>query len=99
MKKEEDGKVIITLLEALKLLPEKDEVHTFLNPAAGMLVGADWPMKDIIMALALSKEIHLTGEAAQAMDHGIAIKQADGVMVFIETRKKEKLGETEEDWK
>lgn len=88
MTEKKNGQIVITLEEALKLLPEKEDIHTFMNPAAGMLLGADWSRDDVVKALALSKEIHLTGEAAQAMDHGLAIFRGDGATVFIETRKK-----------
>jgi len=74
--------VVLTYEEAVALLPEGKEIHTFVNPA-GILVGADWTRKEILKALKKHKVV-VTGSQAQAMKHGMAFW--DGSMhVFVET--------------
>lgn len=77
-----DDAKMISLAYALSLLPDGDTVHTFLNPAWG-LVGASWARRDVIDVLANAKEIHVTGEAAQSMGHGLAVMY-QGRWLYIE---------------
>jgi hypothetical protein len=77
---------IITLEQALKLLPEGKYIHTFRNPAGGMMMGGDWERSDIEKALAKAEEIHISGDVARTMFHGIAIIN-DESWLFIETAK------------
>lgn len=87
----ENGQVVLTLEEAIERLPDKEHIHTFLNPAFG-LVGADWDRDQVIALLTKAskrkdkrKQIQETGDAAQAMGHGLAVFEARGP-VFIEAR-------------
>lgn len=80
---------IITADEAISLLPDNDNIHTFYNLPIG-LVGADWSKEDIIDKLKKVDTIELTGETARRMNHGLAAynknaKQSD--VLFIETDK------------
>lgn len=74
----------ITPEEAISLLPDKEDLHTFRNPETGVLIGA--PMYKI-RAIELLKEypdkIEITGAAGRAMEHGITLEY-DGFL-FIET--------------
>ena len=79
----------ITVDEAIGLLPDNDNIHTFYNLPIG-LVGADWSKKDIIDKLKKVDTIELTGEVARSINHGLAAynknaKQSD--VLFIETDK------------
>ena len=80
---------IITADEAISLLPDNDNIHTFYNLPIG-LVGADWSRKDIIDKLKKVDAIEITGEVARSINHGLAAyyknaKQSD--VLFIETDK------------
>jgi hypothetical protein len=75
---------IITLEQALKLLPEGKYIHTFRGK--GVMFGADWERSDIEKALAKVEEIHISGDVARTMFHGIAIIN-DESWLFIETAK------------
>lgn len=80
---------IITADEAISLLPDNDNIHTFYNLPIGLL-GADWSKEDIIDKLKKVDTIELTGETARRMNHGLAAynknaKQSD--VLFIETDK------------
>lgn len=73
---------IISLNEAIKLLPPGDKIHTFRNPA-GMMIGCDWTREAVIDALDKSGEIQVTGATAQSMKHGLWIDDG-GRGLFIE---------------
>ena len=80
-------KKIITSEEAIELLPEGNEIHTFYN-APMCLVGADWSREDIIKKLESVDVIELTGEVARSMDHGMCAYNhgcLQGEVLFIET--------------
>lgn len=76
----------LTVDEAEKMLPIGDKVHVFMNPGAGMLVGADWSRKDIVDLFNRSKPT-LSGPEAANMKHGIAVMDG-GRWLFVETSEK-----------
>lgn len=88
----------ITADEAIKLLPEGDTIHTFVNMPMG-LIGADWDRQEVIEKLRGSDKIEITGEQARSLGHGLAaynesIKYQSDIL-FIETDE-EKLNEFDE---
>ena len=86
-------KKIITVDEAIKILPEDNYVHTFVNLSMG-LVGADWSKEDIIDKLKSVDTIEISGDCARNMGHGLVVYNSDARwqsdLLFIETDK-EKL--------
>lgn len=86
--------------EAVSLLPNGDNIHTFYNASFG-LMGADWSREEILKKL---KEadivIELTGEQSKSMKHGMCAynKKAkwQSEILFIETDE-EKLTAFEQD--
>lgn len=80
---EKDQKNTLTFAEAKKALPKGKYVHTFLQ-SSFMMIGADWAKKDVLAAMKEAETIHITGDQAQAMGHGIAIMHG-GQMTFIAT--------------
>lgn len=88
-----DTKRYLTYDEAVSLLPDGDEIHTFVN--GPFLIGADWSREDILDKLKKST-IELSGPSASGMGHGIAAYTVDGKsykgLLFIETNA-EKLAE------
>lgn len=58
----------ITADEAIKLLPEGDTIHTFVNIPMG-LIGADWDRQEVIEKLRGSDKIEITGEQARSLGH------------------------------
>lgn len=77
-----EDKKTVTFDQAVKLLPEGDTIHTF-RQADWMLLGADHSRKRLLEAMKAAPEIHVTGEQAQAMKHGLAIHDEHG-WLFIE---------------
>lgn len=83
----DNEKLTCTLDEALGFLPDGEYIHTFMNPYAGNLVGAEWERDDVIDLLRKVNEICITGEEAQSLDHGLAVYDKEGdVNVFIQTK-------------
>lgn len=72
--------------EAVAMLPEGDEVHTFVSAPPAILIGADWD-RERIYALLRDGTPELSGEQATAMGHGIvAFRGGDrSEPVFIAT--------------
>ena len=82
-----DDRELLTYDEAVALLPDGEEIHTFLSTPIGALVGADWERAKILELLRDTDCREVTGPSAQSMGHGLAAYRADGVPVFIETRR------------
>lgn len=80
-------RTFITKEQAISILPESDNIHSFYNAAFG-LCGADWSRENIIDKINSSDNLELTGPAARGMGHGLCAyndgaKQGD--VLFIET--------------
>lgn len=78
-----DEQKFITKEKAIEIIGKKEEVHTFLNPGAGMLLGADWSWGEVLKALDAATEIQIGGEESQRMKHPIVIDYKNRY-VFIE---------------
>ena len=75
--------------EAVSLLPNSEDIHTFKNAPFG-LIGADWSRGDILAELKKpDMVIELTGEQAKAMKHGMCAHNKNAKyqseLLFIET--------------
>jgi len=80
-----DERVFLTAEQAIAMLPEGERVHTFRNPAGGMMLGADWPRDKIEQAIRQTEHRELTGKVATSMGHGLVIDN-DGPL-FIATKR------------
>jgi hypothetical protein len=93
-------KVYLTYDEAVSLLPDGEDIHTFKNASFG-LIGADWSREEILNKLRETDiVIELTGEQARNMRHGMCAYSKDtkyhDEVLFIETDE-EKLSAFEQD--
>ena len=89
-------RVSLTAEQAISVLPEGKNVHTFADANFG-IVGTDWSRENIIKRLECADHIELSGEIARAMNHGIYIYDKDAnaeELIFIETNE-EKLAALE----
>lgn len=81
-------KAYLTTEQALSILPDGDEIHTFVNAAFG-LMGCDWNRTELENKIQNSDYLELTGEMAKGMKHGLCAydktttKQSE--ILFIET--------------
>jgi hypothetical protein len=84
-KEEVDERVPLTVAQAMAVLDVQDgHVHTFLNPGAGMLVGADWTIEKARRCFEVNG-VELAGAGATGMGHGlVAIER--GRAVFFATK-------------
>lgn len=81
-----DERKELTYDEALKLLPEGEEIHTFRS-VPNMLIGADYQREPLLKKI---KECgcELSGKIATATKHGIVLIDDNGPL-FIETKDEE----------
>lgn len=82
-------KKILTYDEAVSLLPNEENIHTFVNEPFG-LIGADWSRDEILKLLENHETvIELTGETARGMGHGMCAYRKGAKyqsnIVFIKT--------------
>lgn len=82
---------LITKAQAKKMVLVKNgRVHTFYNTPI-MLIGGDHSKESVFKDIDKSYQCKLTGEQAQAMQHGLVVvpskkcKQSD--LLFVETKK------------
>lgn len=84
----DDDAYELTVDEALAMLVDGEDIHTFLNPAVGIIVGADWSRKEAEDLIRRSPSRKQSGEQALSMKHGIAVQ--DGRRwVFMQTKEEE----------
>ena len=77
-------KITITKDEAINLLPNSKDIHTF-RQGGFALIGCDIQKKSILKTLNEHEDtIELTGATARNMNHGLVVKDETG-MLFIET--------------
>ena len=83
-------KRFITAEQAINILPDRDEIHTFINNGFS-LFGADWDRKDIIDKINHSEVREIAGETARGMKHGLVLydksAQSQKDLLFVETDK------------
>jgi len=79
-----DEKVLLTADQAIAMLPDKETIHTFVQSAAGLLLGADWTREYTLAAIQASTHIELTGPSAASMGHHFVIEHR-GRAVYVES--------------
>ena len=81
-------KAYVTVEQAIGILPNESEIHTFFNPN-GILIGADWKRDELIDKLRKSDHLELTGGTGKSMNHGLCAydktAKYQGDILFIET--------------
>lgn len=81
-----DERVPLTVEQAMALLDvQEGRVHTFVNPGAGVLVGADWTVEQARQCFE-ANGVELAGEEATAMRHGVAAFESGRRAVFFATK-------------
>jgi len=82
---EMDERVHLTVEQAMGMLDVKGtRVHTLVNPAVNMMVGADWDVEQV-RACFEENGVELAGHTATSMGHGLASKDR-GRWVYFATR-------------
>lgn len=87
-----DNRVWLSAEEAISVLPEGDNIHTFRS-AGTALLGADWMRKELINTISESL-CEVGGEACRAMRHGLVVWTQKANPLFVECDD-EKLGQIE----
>ena len=81
------SKIFLTVQQAVELLPDGEQIHTFLNSTFA-LIGADWDRDDVIDKIQKSDFREVSGRGARSFGHGLAVYNMNNTIldvVFIET--------------
>ena len=85
----DDDRVFLTVEQALAMLPEGEEIHTFSNPGVGVMIGADMSRAEISKRITEATEREISGAQARSLKHGLVIHGGNGssrsTMLFIKT--------------
>ena len=65
------------------MLGDGERIHTFRNPAGGLMLGCDWDRADLLEWIA-KYGAELSGPSASSMKHGLVLIDDNGPL-FIET--------------
>jgi hypothetical protein len=80
----DDDKVLLTTEQAIDALDVQDgQVHVFMNPSAGVLIGADWSLASITKATESALSRQVGGEACLRMKHGLVLEKGAGDYLFV----------------
>lgn len=83
-----DERKFITPQQAESLLMDGENIHTFVNPNANILIGADWSREEIVSLFNKhSDKIEIGGDACRSMGHGIVVWRSSDSPLFIESDK------------
>lgn len=81
------SRIFLTTQQAIELLPEGEQVHTFINSPLA-LVGADWDRDEVIDKIQRSDYREITGSGARGLNHGLAVYNQGATqmdVLFVET--------------
>lgn len=62
-----DEREPVTYEQAVMMIGDSERIHTFRNPAAGMMLGADWDRDQILEAIK-KHGVELSGPMATAQE-------------------------------
>lgn len=79
-----NDRVMLSPDEVNEMLPQKEYIHTFRNPIAGTIIGADYRREALIELVKKVGVAELSGVQASSLGHGIALQDTHG-WLFIET--------------
>lgn len=86
----DEDRVEPTPEQALEMLPDGEQVHTFRN-SSGMMLGADWSRAGIEEEIRNAERRELAGGMATSMGHGLVLfpkgAQYQRDLLFVATRK------------
>lgn len=78
-----EERVTLTPDDALSVLDwQDDEVHCFVNPGVGMLVGADHERASVEKLFRTTNWLELAGDQARQMKHGVVARDRIGFLFF-----------------
>jgi hypothetical protein len=80
-------KELLTYDEAVALLPDGEQIHTFLDGGLA-LIGADWDREAVLSLLRDTDCREVPGPAARSAGHGL-VAWRDGEPVYIATKREQ----------
>lgn len=77
-----DERVFLDKDEALRLLSDHEEIHTFRD-AGACLIGADWEREELVKAISGGCSAEIGGDACRKVGHGLVLF-VDAKPLFVE---------------
>lgn len=86
LRKEKMSKLTITASEAEEIIARNPDggAHTFVNPACGVLIGADHSKEDLDAEIKNAKDLQIGGIGCRSISHQLVI-DVDGHRYFVAT--------------
>jgi len=81
----DNDRCIITNEQALDILADGEQVHTFRG-GNGFMLGGNWDREDLIEAIRESERVEIGGAACQSLGHGLVVWTGD-TPLFVECKK------------
>ena len=75
--------IFLTAQQAIELLPEGEQVHTFINSPLA-LVGADLDRDEVIDKIQRSDYREITGSVSRGFNHGLAVYNQDQTQMDVQ---------------
>lgn len=85
----EDEREPVTYERAVAMIGDGERIHTFRQPMAGMMLGADWDRAEMLRAIE-KHGAELSGPLATGMKHGLLLIDDLGPLFIETTGQKEK---------
>lgn len=82
----DEKEFILTKLQAIDLLGDREYIHTTFNPIMNVLLGADWSRQELIDEINKAPKIQIGGPNCKALGHGLVI-WTDKAPLFVEVDK------------
>jgi hypothetical protein len=82
-------KKTLTSKQAVAMLADGEQVHAYVNPAEGVLLGASWDRESVVEYIKSADSREVAGPYATKMKHGLGVFGQRG-LVFFETKSKKK---------
>ena len=83
-----DNRIFLTPEQAIELLPEDDDIHTYISDGR-VLIGLYWIRGNLIKKIREADYREVSGPHARAMNHGICIYDKSAIFIsdllFFET--------------
>lgn len=85
METQEPPRWFITWEEAVRLLPEGEDIHVQYNDNYNIFLGADWSRDEVVDSLKKAHKIEIGGPMCRALGHGLCIwqKETDARPAFV----------------
>lgn len=80
-----DEKIILTPEEAESILADGEHIHSYANPAGGLMLGCDHGRLAVIAGFKTAHAIELGGDNCKRMNHALVVWTEPTRLLFFQT--------------